>query len=118
MKLFGIDLEPGDWPAEPPKGAPTDIPGAFHVVEVASSQALDSMGRMLGVSADDEWNPHHICECVSVAAKIVLMPTVQAAGGPERYAALKRHAGAHCHGYTHPSGEPRKWLDPQGKPID
>lgn len=117
MKIFGVEVVPGDWPVDPPTGAPTDIAAGFKIVEIASPEALNSMAHMLGVSAQDEWNPRTICECVAPAAHLVLMPTIEAAGGPQRHAALLRHAGCHTHGYTHPQGEPRKWLDPEGRPC-
>lgn len=118
MKIFGVEISAGDAPVEPPPGAPTDIAPGFRVVEFASRPALDAMGRMLGVAAEDAWNPQTICECVCVAAKLVLMPTVEAAGGQGRHDALLRHAAAHSWKWTHPPGQPRKWLRPDGRPVE
>jgi hypothetical protein len=113
-----LGLVPGDYPPTPPKNAPSVIAPFFKCVEVDSAEELDAKARELGVAANDEWNPQLICECVSPKARVMLMLSKAATGDDALWEARYLHGVAHTWGYVHPAGEPRKWLAPDGKPVD
>lgn len=114
MSLF----ERGDLCAEPPKCCPPGLADGWTVIGFQSLPALNGLARFCGVDGFDQWNPTCICEAAVPATKQLLMLTREATGDDVLFENRLRHGQAHTRSFTHPPGEPRKWLDPDGKPVD